>query len=637
MSFLSPMNCFSMEHSIWIKTTDNQSIEVDQAIVQQSNLLIVLQEKYKATIKDPIPIPLNTFLWKFLCIYLTEPTEELIGRLTDKGYLQLMEIALTLKCPIFYAQLMEQLLSAVPEFMNRLGILAIHTFALKKTIYLHFCEKTCIKKSKNHFYENKSFHAAFSPNGHYLVETISENETCPQVHFWKITNIGNQKRYDKIRSFDYHNRALFSPHNNYILFYPLSGYLRDMPRANHSCLYSITHDKKVVLPANYENNPWTTLLIHPHEKYIVQILSGHSGCGSILYRYNAEENTITEISLGDAAKSFCICFHPDGKHLLYLNNDTLIKQEIENSTQKTVIADGIPIPPYYQMSITASEYDSMLRIYVKSDSLAQVLTLQNDIVISTSYWSCNNLKHVMLNNNIACWNLDRKKLCLQSEKKEEVIIELKKDITDIITNTSGNRLLSIHKDSQKNSSTLMLWNASDIAGAVNKINVLRAKIKDDISFAKFSFSNLLLTQSTRKITLWDNQQKIVSIGRPNTFAEHPSQDFFLIIESIWGNMWLRAAETKLYLFHLNIDKSKKCYEKAIRKLTLSQALLFNLYYKNRKDKCGTTFYPNMPDGRALTALEKNLGFHITTAVPTNPFISKNPSISLSQKLPLEQS
>jgi hypothetical protein len=184
MAIFSPLNsmdCSIQVPCIWAITTDQEVIEIDEGIAQQSNLLTVLQQKYAATPQNPIPLTITKNDFNFFSSLLTIPALELLTNLSDADYSKLMDIAEKLKCPIFYAELMEQLVSA-KDLIHYFAQHELNHKAIAEPVSQHFMEKKCIKKSKLNRSKPSIMH---TNDGKYFTETIPTNSAENQLHLWR--------------------------------------------------------------------------------------------------------------------------------------------------------------------------------------------------------------------------------------------------------------------------------------------------------------------------------------------------------------------------------------------------------------------------------------------------------------------
>lgn len=298
------MNISQRTSFMWAITKDKHLVEIDTMIAQQSNLLTVLQEKYEGTYQNPIPIPIDKESFKFLCSCLTIPAQQLLINLTHENYSQLIDVAEKLKCSIFYAELMEQLLP-IKELINAFALTSINNMrALKKATYKSFLKKICIKKCKHH--RINTINLIYSPDGTYFLENISRNESQCQVSLWNT----EQKRC--IKTFPGYAQALFSPSNDYIILYKNVGNGKGLDIA--PLLYSITHDISIPLLNDYENYSWYTPTIHSSGNYIMQKTEYKYESKCTLIHYIKDEKRIQKIILeDDLNNSRAFDFDPDSK------------------------------------------------------------------------------------------------------------------------------------------------------------------------------------------------------------------------------------------------------------------------------------------------------------------------------------
>lgn len=625
--FINAMDISPKTSSLWGITQDSHLVEIDTTIAQQSNLLTVLQETGKGTPHDPLPIPTNKESFTFLCSTLAIQAQQLSEQLTAQDYSRVMDIADKLKCIIFYAELMEQIIPTKDLISPFLLKVTTISRLLKKSTYKHFLEKKCIKKSQYHTLNDVV--SSYSPNGDYFFENIPKKDSKYRINLW------NTEKRRCIKIFPHYSKAVFSPSNDYIILYG-----RTIPKGGLLLLYSIVHDQSITLLSSHLNHLWGSPIISPEGDYIIQNIDQ----GYLLITYKNGNKIEKMILQNEWFYAITCCFSPDNNHIIYGTKDNDLHMCDVNdpyAIQSSIKCDNLYTAEIGQWN---NAEPSLLMIKTNNHKKS-FFTLQDDQLALTkkisSKDSYRSVQHAFITSKkIDCYNKNATTLCIMDTENKLLLCTEKMgpSIAQIIADTIGNHVVSLHKESatQPALSTLAFWNISHFPDRLTKITY---PTKDIIDEMQFHSSGLLLTQGP-KIELWDMQgDKVLNLGQGQNYALHPTDGSMLLSHSIANKMHDNTPrKTKLYLLQPQTKAAMACLEDIQKSLTLSQILLCNEHSPHRKDKKQTRLSPNMPDGRALASFKPEHAFLAEKFIlSTQDFIPTDQLIFQWKKLPHGQS
>ncbi len=631
LSHLKAMNILQKTPYLWVITEDKHLICVDNAIAQQSNLLTVLQEKYKATKKDPIPLKIDKEIFDFWCSHIIMSHQNFLITLGRNEQSKLMDAAAQLKCPIFYAQLMEEILTE-KSIINALALKSINTRLLKKTIYKYFFEKIRIKKLKYHS-SKKPIILSYSHNGDYFLENMNE-KTC-QINLWTT------KEQRCIKSFPGYSHAFFSPQDSYIILYT---YKYGKTAKTDILLYFMSENNSIELVDNHQNYSWYTATIHPNENYIIQSKVVENDSKYSLFHYIKDEKKIQKTSLkNDWNNVSSYLFSSHGNHIICTTkDDRLILYDLEKPNN---IKDHKKFDNLYHAKLANINKNSNLLTILMEREKKLFFTIQDDKLIEkkciSSEDTYSGLKDIFISQKgIYCYNKNATTLCIMDENNKKTLLDTSQIgpcIHNIIADTTGNHIVSLHGSLSSHFalSTLAFWNISGFPDRLTKIKIDTEYI---VQHMHFTYDGLLLTHG-KKTELWDMEgDKILNLGRNQQYALHPCFESILVTKQTQVNPCQNKFEVRLFLAYPHTKEATACLNDIKTSLTLSQALLFNTYCCYRKNKKRTLFHPNLPDGRALASFKKEHKFLINNfKLIKQDFIPTSSPILQPEKLLAEQS
>lgn len=568
---------------IYVKTTDNQTVPLDKAIIQQSNLLTVLQDIYKGTEQQPLMAPVTKTELDLFSIAVRQPASEFAAKLNDKDYSLLMDITEKLKASLFYADLMEQILP-VKELINYFARTCLDKTSLKKAIY----KKHLKKKSTTLYKDNtatKIINLQFFYDGSYFAETITKDYDS------YITNLRQTQNFFPFRIIQQAKYVTFSRDGRFIILCDYQG---------NFFLNTPDFTRRLDIPTSVPIFPE----IHPSSNAII--------IGNRLYAIDEEYNTTrTNISDKNTCRSV---FHPSLPLIISAEKNEDSKTEItvhnlEQSTQKLVGT--------YQ----TDPHSNLTAIVINSDG--SLLAIDNDIVLNIQdpYNPKILQLHIDTNSYVRINFITQKlitffqqrtkteRFCLLN-KKGKVILSGDRMLRSIITDPTYNYIALLFNDSN-NLSFIEIFKISDL-----KKNTRPLIINEHSNVANIAFVNdqLLLTQSyTTK--LWDMEgDEVLNFGRTNHYAIHPQTHSIIVSRNLTCNIPTDFSSgrpiqgpTKLYHYTIDTPKAQQTIKTITESLTLSQALLLNNYF-SEKIKKEKKLYPNLPDGRVFDSLPEKHTF-----------------------------
>ena len=631
-------------YSLWAITADEQCVEIEKTIAQQSNLLMVLQEAGMGTPQSPIAIRVSKKELDFFCSHLTSSAQKLLTDLSDTDYSKLMDITEWLKCPLFYAELMEALMTE-KQLVNAFALNQLNDKAVTKPISEHFTEKKCIKKSN---LNREKPYIAHSNDDKYFTENISNNSSQDQIHLWSIQPL------KQIKTFPGYSAALFSPDCRHIIIGPALRHCETM--AISPFLYSIEHDTQRELVSDHKSYHQYNVLFDPQGRYFLQTLSHANDGKKHILTQLLNENKLTTIELAwGNASSFC--FIPEDEHLLYINGQNqLIRYNSNNPSLEQILLDGcgqymnINIERNQPLLISLSQMQQKTLLYCSQDPnnkdqllVERIVKLESPVNYSSRSAYSSQLNRMAYNSSNTTLQLIDD--CGNKIAHHQLDTEKHQGINHIVFHKEGNYLASLNERIDRTHnlllSSIILWNLSD-RPHIPGIRIDRPYRINECSFTK---AGNLLTHGN-KTELWNmNGTKIATLGKNQNSCHQIADHSFLLTEIIekysstleWSSA-MRILSTKLYHVHIDEGKIAANIEKTKKSLSLSQALLLNAHHPHRKDKKPTILYPNMPDGRALASLRQTFSadkqYKILAKnfkLKKHPFIPKNLPISQQQR------
>lgn len=581
----------SCQNRLWIKTTDNRMFEVSLVFAEQSNLLKTLHtEKTEKNDTSPVEIPVDAQSFDLLYRSIPQPVESLLKKM-PQTYSLLITAAEKLKCPIFYAQLIEQL---IPNDV----IQKIESFLdwkkLDKRIIQYSLNKQRILKSTVN--KNAPF-IRTSIDGTYFLENISTKEKISQINLWTTNPV------KKIKTFDSHPQAYFNPMGEVLL---LSYGMDD-------CLYFIKKNEKHSLSPYMPSElaKMEAFLFHPTHN-ICCIRYYHSGQETyLLFRYIPHEAKIEliECSFG-TLEIEKFNFLPDEEKIVYKNKKkALIVANINDNIDQDIIAQNVSTnyvlycPNNKRFIISAGDMhkESLITTYSGS-SIIDTTSHTIERVQDTPNWhiplkmSFNEIKSLYAYSassaQINICNTNGKTIALYQGKYY---------IETINFHPNGNHLIVVNSKNGPPSypDILTIWDVSNSSSAIKgKIIHANAYIKN----TSFMDNDFFLSHGNKTI-IWDVQGNRICTVSKNESAYALTPSCFITATHIDDpqnmndclNPHIRT--TKLYLTS-NMKKVVHSYIAMRNKLSLSEKLLFKMFYNQKYKECS----PNMPDGRALISL-----------------------------------
>jgi hypothetical protein len=589
----------------WVLTNDIKIVKVNKPIVDQSNLITVLS-KSRAPDISPIKIPVNKAELKFFCNSITKSSSYLVKNLSDEKYSLLMDIAEKLKSPLFYAELMEQLMP-IQDLLNMFALNYINfelKAKLKKIIYKKYLKRIRINdRIRSTYHENsmQTLSIIFSNNGEYFTETI----LTPHDKF--ITYLWDARTLSRIEKFHDCETATFSPKDDYIVI--------------GEGLYFIKKKSCRFIDLCNHNKP----LISPDGCFLVQ--NSKSDTSYILC--NTKTLSTKHFLSKPHYDQTNFCFHPDNKTLLYsrgiYSNDLTIYDLEKPNNQCTKIYSETPQSSDHRNKIAINTKGSL--VLLNHNTLLNIQNLHSPTIIKE--WEFNRKIQCFYNaffipnKNIIIYQPDETTFYLINEsgdtiKKHESLV------TNIVTDNTGNYLAFLTLDKKnKTPETINLWNLSDLP---SKIRTIKINTNTYINKIEFTKDQLLVTQSyTTKV--WDmNGDPILNLGPSKANAINPKTGSIVTSNTlgitVLGTFKSRKkipGPKKMNYFNINAPEAVTTINRIIKSLTLSQALLLNKHFSHKKTKNKRQFYPNLPDGRTLASftekdkfLIKNFELHTKT-------------------------
>jgi hypothetical protein len=603
--------------TLWIKTQNEELIEIEEVIAQESCLLQILLEEYAATYDDPLPIPLSTDAFAFLYYCLQQPVEKLNTVLHKNDFFRLIHCAEKLKCFLFYTQLMEQLIGKdlIDKITDKLTFPELDKIIGSKIVSSH---KKCIKKSNTH---RSTVAIINSKDGNYFVENITEWSSKPQITLWKTHPL------QKMRKFIGLDTGIFCN-----LSKTLAIYLKK--RAETFRLYSLESKNLFSNESNYQGNSITHVLFHPNQNLCCLTLKSDDQNNShnrIVMRYSSKNHTIK------AAVSFSLThedliFSPDDKKIVWINDnkELCVSCPYDLKHQKKIYKmNTIPghLESYHKaqndlFSFVFFKNFNTGSIFFPKSGLSTGLEAQRD---PGSYYGAH-LK-VILNpsKNLYCYNPKPSELCLMHLNGEIIAthdIGRIYRIQSLLFHPNGNYLFAIYDNGFYEASTSPHRQTSLIARLnLSDLAAIRAKTIDpqcmvyNINFIEDTY---FISHGTRTI-VWNMQgEKICTLGKNEVASSYSGNNLITAAHEKEGyqidcnSCTTDGYKTKLYSLP-NVKLCLEHYQEFKKSLLPSEKYLLNMYAKAKYKE----FYPNLPRGRALACIRKKIEQKSIERLPNN--------------------
>lgn len=583
-------NTHSIDH-ISIQTTDNQVLEVPLVFVEQSNLLSTLNaEKNDAR---PICLPINKASFNYWRNAIKHSAAYHLKNMTDQQYSHLMTTAEKLKCPIFYAELIEQLIPI--DIIQKIESL-LEWKKIDEKIIKYSLNKRCIIKSR---VNNNQPCISCSTDDTYFVENISTKNNVPQINLW-ISN-----PLQKIKTFDGYTNAQFNPMNDTLFLYKHCN-----GNNFEGCFYFIKENKSKTLPPTHPDSSLSNALFHPTRHIFYIKYSRYMQTAQFLFRYVPQETKIEPIEhlLGQMEG---LHFLPYEEKMVYKNHEKkLIVRSINDEIDEKILAENC-LQDYVLL------YKNRALI-TRSPSSRKTLVITHDepsIIRAETYI----IKRIQ---DMSGWDIPLgiafnriKRLYAYTASSSQInicqvngeIIALHKGkyyIHAITFHPNGNHLIAINSQNKPSPypDILTIWDISNTSSSIKgKIIHTNTTIKD-ISF----INNDFFLSHGHKTIVWNTQgDKIYTLDKnESAYALTPSH---LITGTYINNTqkingYSDTSNRRTELYHTsNLRETLHSYIAMRNRLSLSEKLLLCTYHKEYKE-CSR----DLPNGRALTSLRNKI-------------------------------
>ncbi len=514
---------------LWVETIDKKKRLIDSNIIDSSNLLTVLQEKYIGSYTNPLIIPFNKTLLQFYCFFSVISAKTLYKTLSISSYYQLIDAVEKFKALKMYINLVTEILPTENE--AQIQMKCSHGHITQKWIGDLLIGPTIKKEHKLYTFPTKKnynrkseSHIIISNNGNYLIHNFCDQSEPSSIELY----------HTKTKEIEYLHPSrdaqciYCSPNNNYIL-------IVDQFLGIH--LYHIPTKEKFFLYHPY--NQQSEIIISDNSKYILnqQILPFNDYITLYKLWHINDNNTLEEIDLNNnlsASKS--AIFHHDNEHIFHLNEGNLYLYNISTKTNTKLDPKGIRNHPkhfiFFDKLVMSSDKKHIIckiknpRNTSLSDHFNYiVLHIQNIAKTIFTTLPPSYLDYLpplcIPHTNLIAHCVDNKNLLqLLNEKQKIVASHTRKNsrISQMATDESGNHLACGYCDG-----TIIMWNISNLYNQTLSIGTKLVGLNMPIKNLVFTSNHLLfscsrsqlfsLFQNTGQAILWDLQgKKIIDFG-----------------------------------------------------------------------------------------------------------------------------
>ena len=572
----NPYSWFSRTNqNLWLKTSDNQYIECDQMIINQSAILTLLKKIGSGSCKNKAaPLGLSAEEINMFIRACTNTLMQLTyAHNANKSY-DLLAIADTLKSPKLYAVLIGMLLP--PDVDKKI---AEDIFSLKKITKIAI-QRTPLYNSHRSLCISHTFYLDSMPDikieynhtGDYYITSFTTEDMLTKCYLWDAHN-------DKtIAAFDY-DTAQFSPTRKQLLL------ARTLPnnlkQKDPALLYDIATGTNTLL-SNAHNI--SSIVFSPDGNTIAATFYDHTQHHIIrLWDISDCNNIHTADLIGHNEKVNAIAFSPNSKQLVSGSTEItnpVILWDISNpySIQRKTI---IPQQPCYFTNFIFSTSGSFILGKTQNDN-PLLITLKKDNFYNALYnktfrYATANIQfiptkdlllHGLKNGSLEIYNPSTNKYayCIQSEVNTLNAFTASKD---------GRYIAASHENN-----ALFVWE-------LNKENIVSKKtvITNNFPIQSLQFNNdgFLLGYSHDHRRLWDTDGSTMISIQPHygsafhsaLYSPDGNKILSVAIEQFQKNVLMQNHSATITHSMLITPKTKNTLTQMKNSITTAQATLLN--------------------------------------------------------------
>jgi WD40 repeat protein len=432
-------------------------------------------------------------------------------------------------------------------------------------------------QNKNLEYHKKPI---LSDDGHYLTYTLTENN----YNLLTFINVETNEAH-----FQYHNNLYFSPNNEYCVVPALAkhfnSYLYDL---RHQQFYSLHHEL---------NSDEQIIISHDSQRFLskrVRFSSSDQNPLYTLWTLNAQGIPQKTDLKEDIYNSEVALFHPDSKHIIYVQNGTALHAYNLETQEDAIISpqwENFPYCRITSLSLTfdktkliaeVHDYNPNQAFYNHPDVAFDIENLTHVKNICLPYDGYGKTVYIPYKKMFA--QILKTMLCLYDENMQPVTthpLQEELEITALAADNTGNYLAVGCSDG-----SIMIWNVSN--SDPEKYEKIFIQSVGPITSLTFNDNKQLLSQSgyrygrediTYKSTiLWDVYgNEIINFGdNVVNISMSPNGKTFAVISHVaeYKEQPNEIYQTLIPTLHLTTyhqtDENLAQYAKQNKELTLTQ-------------------------------------------------------------------